>query len=76
MTTWVKTTEKRYDEMLGVVSPIMTSIGFLVGEPMDRNEFGRPRYSAFVRKGDEFFEAKEVMTLREFRAVRLEDVHE
>ena len=49
MTKWIETTEERYDEMLGVLPPAYwSSIGFLVGEPMDHNANGQPRFSAFV----------------------------
>jgi hypothetical protein len=74
-TTWIETTEERYDEMLGVLPPEdMTGLGFLVGEPSDHNEQGRPRYAAFVRIGDRFFESAEPLTIREFRAVKLGEV--
>jgi hypothetical protein len=75
MTTWVEVTEARYDEMLGMLPPaIMTGVGFLVGEPMDHNAQGQPRFSAFAHVNYErFFEAKEVLTIAEFRAIKIAD---
>jgi len=77
MTTWIETTKERYDEMLDVLPPArMTIVGFLVGEAMDHGGLNNaPRFSAFAHTRDgKFYEAKEVMTTREFAAIRLEDV--
>lgn len=68
---WTLTTEEKYDEMLGVLPPalaLMLDRGFLVGEPMDHDPItGRPRYSAFRRIADQYFESNAPMTTREFR---------
>jgi hypothetical protein len=75
MTTWKKTTEERYYEMLGIVPPAeMTGLGFLVGEAMDHNSRGRPRYAAFARVNELFYEADEPLTVAEFRAVKSTDI--
>ena len=77
MTKWIETTEERYDEMLGVLPPAYwSSIGFLVGEPMDHNANGQPRFSAFVRIGKRYFGAVEPLTIAEFRQIRPDDVLE
>ena len=78
--TWIEVDESRYDEMLGVLPPaLMTAIGFLVGEPMDHRyctvtKVVRPRYAAFVRYGERFFESAFAMTIPEFKAVTMTDV--
>ena len=76
MTTWTEITEERYDEMLGALPPaVWTVVGFLVGEPMDHDPVtSLPRYSAFAQANGKFYAANEVMTAREFRAVKVEDV--
>ncbi len=76
MTKFTKTTEARYWEMLEVLPPeIMTGYGFLVGEPMDHNSRGQPRFSAFVEyPAGTFFESVEAMTVGEFKAVKPEDL--
>ena len=57
---WKKTTEARYWEMLGVLPPAaQAGYGFLVGEPMDHNREGYPRFSAFIEWGRGFYEAVE-----------------
>ena len=67
---WIEITEDRYEEMLGVLPPALwLADGFLVGEPMDHNEHGQPRYSAFLRFGGKHYECEQVLTAREFRAV-------
>jgi hypothetical protein len=77
---WMKATERRYWEMLEVLPPaIMTGAGFLVGEPMDHGRCSitrsvLPRYSAFVEKGGEFFEARDPMTIPEFKALKPAEV--
>jgi hypothetical protein len=70
MTEWVETTEERYYEMLGVLPPeCWTSLGFLVGEPMDHDNHGRPRFSAFIKMDGKFYEGKQAMTGVAFRAL-------
>ncbi len=70
----VRVTEKTYTKMLEVLPPALflsngSLSGFLVGEPMDHNSEGRPRYQAFIeRKTEEkpeFF-GLERMTAKEF----------
>ena len=71
MTTWIKITEERYDEMLGMLRPAaMTGYGFLVGEPSDHNERGQPRFKAFVQLGGQFFESQQPLTRQEFSELR------
>ena len=75
MTKWIETTEERYDEMLGTVTlAYWSSIGFLVGEPMDHYRNGQPRFSAFVRIGKRYFGAVEPLTIAQFRSVSSLDV--
>jgi hypothetical protein len=71
--TWTETTRERFDEMLGCVPPaIMARGGFLVGEASDHHATtGRPRYAAFVKVGEHYFEASRPMTVAEFRSVAL-----
>lgn len=76
MTTWEQVTSDRYWEMLEVLPPAcMTGLGFLVGEPMDHNAEGRPRFSAFVEIDGTHYEADEPMTIRDFRAINPQEVH-
>ena len=80
MTKWNKTTSERYYEMLGVLPPeIMTGTGFLVGEPMTHQTCsvtGRiaPVFSAFAKDGDDYYEAKECLSVVEFKNVKLLEV--
>lgn len=70
-----KVTEERYDEMLGVLPPALwLSYGFLVGEAMDHNSNGQPTFSAFVNKGEDFFELAEPMTMAEFKALNVSEI--
>lgn len=76
MTKFTKTTEAKYWEMLEVLPPaIMTGDGFLVGEPMDHNAQGQPRFSAFFEypRGT-FYESVGPMTVAEFRALQPSDL--
>lgn len=68
---FTKTTEEKYWEMLEVLPPeIMTGYGFLVGEPMDHNANGYPRFAAFVEYPiGTFFESTGPMTISEFKAL-------
>lgn len=77
MITWIETTEERYYEMLGVLPPasqgsMLGANAFQVGEPMDHNERGQPRFSAFKEEvrvmGSKFYESAEPLTFREFKA--------
>ena len=76
MTRWTEVNEARYDEMLGVVPPVVyLTHGFLVGEPWRHNDDGQPLFGALVRYrhcgyGEfRYYESLEPMTLREFRAL-------
>ena len=52
---WKEITEARYDEMFNVIFPaLMTSVGFLMGEPMDSDATGATRYMAFAHIGHAF----------------------
>ena len=73
MTKFSKTTEEKFWEMLGVLPPaFQTGYGFLVGEPMDHNAQGQPRFTAFIEypRGT-FFESVGPMTIAEFKAVKV-----
>ncbi len=75
--TWNRTTEERYDEMMGVLPPAYWgSGGFLVGEAFDHRTCqitGRiaATYDAFVRVGEDFYNASAPLTIAEFRAAGL-----
>ena len=76
MTTWKKTTEARYWEMLEILPPAAQSLyGFLVGEPWDHRactvtKSVEPvaRFQAFVEVGGKFYENTTPMTIAEFKA--------
>jgi len=71
---WIKTTEDRFDEMLGCLPPVAwVSKGFLVGEAYDHGTCKitgdtRARYTALVSHGGEFYESKAPMTIPEWKA--------
>lgn len=67
---WKRVSKARYWEMLEVLPPaVMGGGGFMVGEPYDHSAEGYPRFAAFRQIGDQFFEASEPMTIKEFRQI-------
>lgn len=78
MTTWKKTTEAKYWEMLECLPPAAHSgFGFLVGEPVDHTSDGHPRFEAFVEPVyGELFESVEPITIAEFKALKMADIKE
>lgn len=49
-------TEERFDEMLCVLPPErMASNAFLVGEPVDHDRWGSPRFDLFFRNAGRFY---------------------
>lgn len=73
--TWKRVSQETYWEMLEVLPPeCMTGLGFLVGEPVDHNAEGQPRFEAFAEKGDSYFVADRPLTVAEFRAVQPQEV--
>jgi hypothetical protein len=72
-------TEERYDEMLGILPPaMMSSNGFLVGEPFDHRVCKvtgniSPTFAAFFQKGETYYEGDN-MTIAEFRAFNVADI--
>ena len=67
---WKRVSRDRYWEMLECLPPaVMGGGGFLVGEPMNHNAAGQPTFTAFLQKGEQYFEASAPMTIKEFRAV-------
>ncbi len=76
---WVEVSEARYDEMLGMLPPAVTTYyGFLVGEPFDHREcevtrIVRASYAAFVLYHGKYYEGPN-MTAPEFRKLNLEAV--
>lgn len=76
---WKEVPEARYDEMLGILPPAVTTYyGFLVGEPFDHRVCAvsgsvRPSYSAFVCLANKFYEGP-TMTAPEFRNLDLATV--
>jgi hypothetical protein len=74
-TMWKKITEKRYNEKLDHMIPnAMTDCGFLVGEQDDHNAERQPRYTAFVKINDQFFESTAPITINEFDSLKISDV--
>ena len=69
---WQKVTEEKFHDMLEVLPPAAGVPGcgaFMVGEACDHHAgTGRPRFSAFKRVGEVFFEYSRPMTFREFKA--------
>ncbi len=79
--SWKEITKDEYWEMLEVLPPAaMTSLGFLVGEPLDHGacpitgRFGA-RFEAFAKVGDRYFVANQAMTVLGFRAVTAKDLY-
>lgn len=67
---WISSTEEKYWDMLGCVPPAsQAGLGFLVGEPYDRNNFGELTFRAFKEqpKGV-FWTSEEPVTFKEFKA--------
>jgi hypothetical protein len=72
---WKKTTKERYNEKLDHMIPTaMTDCGFLVGEQDAHNTERQPRYTAFVRINDQFFESTAPITINEFDSLKTSDV--
>jgi len=65
---WIEVTEERYDEMLGMLPPaVHRACGFLVGEPMDHDANGMPRFTGFLISADgRYWESRRPITAREF----------
>jgi hypothetical protein len=62
-------TEERYYDMLGVLPPERMHGGaFLVGEPVDANEYGEFRYDYYYTKGGRYYNGG-LLTTREFDAL-------
>lgn len=70
--TWKRVDSARYWDQLGQLPPaIQRSYGFLVGEAMTHvydalMQRSVPAYTAFVERGDEFYECEQPMTARAF----------
>jgi hypothetical protein len=65
---WIETTEKRYDEMLGVLPPAaMAGDAFQVGEASDHRN-GRPTFATFCYRDGKYWESVPPLTFREFKA--------
>jgi hypothetical protein len=72
---WKLTTETKYDEMLEILPPALwTGLGFLVGEPLDHDADGRPRFEAFIKVGGRFYVGTAPMTVKAFRSLKAEDL--
>ena len=67
---WLPTTEQEYDDMLNCLPPAAQfHWGFLVGEAWDHHATsGRPRYAAYIQRGDKYFKSDRPMTVKEFKA--------
>lgn len=67
---WRPTTRERHEQRLNVLPPAAEkSSGFLLGEPMDHDATGRPRYLAHRRYGNDYFEGSRPVTRTEFEVV-------
>jgi len=65
---WTEVSESRFDEMLGMVPPALTMAkGFLVGEPVDYDRDGLPRFAAFIQHDGKFYECTQPLTRGQFR---------
>lgn len=65
---WKPVSKSKYYEMLEVLPPAaMSHYGFLVGEPIDHNAEGWPRFEAFFIKNGRYFVATEPMTVPQFK---------
>ena len=77
--SFTQVSEERFDEQRDVLPPaVVTSYGFLVGEPHDYrvctvHGFTMPVYAAFVVRGGKFYEG-EPLTIPEFRKIDIEEV--
>lgn len=72
---WKLTTEEKYWEMLGVLPPaVMTSLGFMVGEPFDHSPEGYPRFEAFAEVDGRFYVHTTPLRISEFRNMTKYDV--
>lgn len=81
---WIEVSEERYDEMMGVVPPIMMPDGFLVGEAsMHRScmasnkpdeRYVMATYAAFKRIDGKFYASCESLTRPEFVRITHSDV--
>lgn len=72
---WKKITEERYNRQLDFMLPTaMTDWGFLSGEPEDTNAAHQPRYTAYVKADEQFFESIEPVTADEFHSLKIGDV--
>ncbi len=62
-------TEDKYDEMLCVLPPeIMVGNAFLVGEPVDHDHYGNPRYQLYFRNEGKHY-AGGLLTKDDFEAL-------
>lgn len=67
---WESTTEQQYRRMLEVLPPALwIGGGFLVGEAVDHCVMtGTPRFTAYLKRGDEFVVSSRPVTRAEFRS--------
>ena len=64
--------EEKYYEMLECLPPeIMLSNAFLVGEPFDHNEMGKPRYDLYYMNGGRYYSGG-LFSLRELEIMTLD----
>lgn len=67
-----KVTQDKYWDMLGCVPPAcQTGYGFLVGEAMNHNSQGMPRFTAFVENNTGFYESVGPMTVLQFKTLKV-----
>lgn len=65
---WVETTEKQYDDMLGVLPPAsMAADAFQVGEAFNHVN-GQPTFATFCWRDGKYFESVDAVTFRQFKA--------
>ena len=63
----------KYEEMLSCLPPErMTTNAFLVGEPVDHNENGQPRFDMYFEEGNKFYCAG-LATISDFETWLLPD---
>lgn len=68
---WQESTEERYEDALNALPPIdWNCLSFLLGEPFDHDDEGRPRYDAHRKVGGRYEVGAFPVNVRDFRKLR------
>ena len=66
--TWKQVSRERYWDMLEILPPaVMGGGAFMVGEPISHDAAGQPTFRGFLKAGDKYFEAVDLMSIPDFR---------